>query len=150
MNRQHKNNIFSTILTGYKNIFIRFIKIFLVAGIIPGLAFILLYPLWYSALHYTRIYSYAVSGLLAAGGIFLAVKSVLKRITGRRESGRSFFSGIKHSAIQTGKILLFGGYFYTFALLIYRHHYGKAAGTLILFLFITGYLLFGRKQADDT
>ncbi len=147
MGQTRKNNIFITIVNGYKKIFFYFLKVFVITGLILGATFLIVYPIWYGALHYTQIYSYTVAGILILGGLFLMFKKIQKNILKDRQLDRPPFFFLKQPVLLTIKITLSIAYFYLFALFIYKHQYGVAAGTLVVYLCAAGYLFFSKKNS---
>ncbi len=146
MEHPRQNNLFIAIIIGYKNIFLYFLRILIITGLILGSTFLIVYPLWYSALHYTRIYSYTVAGVLVLGGVLLIMKTIRKNILRKRHMDRPRFFFVKRSLIRILEYSAIFSYFYFFALLVHKHHYAAAAGSLVVFLCATGYLLFSKKN----
>lgn len=143
-----RNNAFCTIITGYKNILLSFLKGVALLLLILGVNAIIFYPLWYSAIHFKVIYSRLVGILLISGILILVVRTISKKVNIEKQYGRSPFLFLKKPLIKITGSIFFLGYIYLFLILLHSQHYYIGAGTLIVFFFLAGWMLFIKKSKN--
>ncbi len=144
----NRNNTFCTIIIGYKNILMGFLKVVALLILILGVNALIFYPLWYSAVHFKVIYSRLVGILLISGILILVVRTISKKVHREKQHGRSPFLFLKKPLIKITGSILFLGYIYLFLILLHSKHYFIGAGSLIVFLFLAGWMLFIKKSKN--
>lgn len=144
----NRNNKFCTIIIGYKNILMSFLKGGALLVLILGVNAIIFYPLWYCAVNFKVIYSRLVGLLLISGILILVVRTISKKVNIEKQYGRSPFLFLKKPLIKITGSIFFLGYIYLFLILLHLKHYYVGAGTLIVFFFLAGWLLFIKKPKN--
>lgn len=145
MEQQQQNNRVSEIIKGYRSFFILFLKSLSLLGAIVGINLILIYPLWYSAIHFREFYTYVVGILLLSGIVFVIIKNIINKINRERQYGRSPAQILLKPVINFVKFLAVFIFLYIFALLLHRHHLFTAIGGLLVFLVVTSYSFSVKK-----
>ncbi len=147
MGHLHGNNRFATIIRGYKNVLLHILGVLVITALILGCTFCIIYPLWYSALNFKQAFTMITGGILALGGILFITKNIRRKILREKERSRPLILLVTRRMIRIGELLAGIVYFYFFTLLLYKHLYLAAAGTLVIFLFAAGFLLFTTKNS---
>ena len=142
---QTLKNSLSRIIKGYGKLASAVFKALFILAAAAGINVILIYPLWYSAIHFKKAYT-AVTGTIALILIlFLSGKSIAKRAAAEKSKGNSPLKFFLKPVLKAGKLLIFLAFLYLFTILFFTGYRAAALFGIILFLFVTGLMFFPKK-----
>ncbi len=139
-----KNNL-SRVIKGYGKLASGVLKAVIILASAAGINIILIYPLWYSAIHFKKAYTAVTGTIIIALILFITGKAILKRAETEKSKGKSTLKFFMEPVLKAGKLLIVLAFLYLFAILFYNGYRAAALLGIILFLFFTGLMFFPNK-----
>lgn len=109
-----------------------------------ALAIAIALPLWYAATRHSAAYSIAVIALLAAGGVFLAVRSARRARRAPRDPSRPRRTPLSF-LVGALKLVALGGGLYAALFLAFRGMWAFAIPAIALWLLLLGWVGWRRS-----
>lgn len=142
----HKlTNKFSIVARGYLKLAAGILKAVFILAAAAGINILLIYPLWYSAIHYSRLYTAFTGAVIICVLIYFMVKSVLKKAASEKTKGNSPALFLLKPLVKTGAAAVVALCLYLLSLLFFKGHRITALTGLLLFLFAAGLVFFSKK-----
>jgi len=142
----HLKNSFMSILAGYRNFFLISAKILLLLAAAALINIILIYPMWYTAIRHTGIYTAIMEIIFSVLLLFTVIKGIKKKIILERQAGRSLFGVFIKPAVKAVKLSVFLICVYITAIAFHLKSYPAAAAGFAVTFLAGGYMFFRKNN----
>ncbi len=142
----HLQNNFRSILKGYRNLLLISAKILLLLAIAAAINIILIYPMWYTAVRHTEIYTAIMETVFSVLLILTVIKGIKRKIIVERQAGRSSFRVLLTPVVNTAKLLIFLICIYFTAIAFHMKSYPAAVACFAVTFIAGGYMFFRKKN----
>ncbi|RKX91751.1 MAG: hypothetical protein DRP59_07055 [Spirochaetes bacterium] len=143
---QKLTNRLSIVTRGYLKLTTGIVKAVLILAAAAGINIILIYPLWYSAIHYSTLYTAVTGTAIIAAILFFTVKFILRKAASEKAKGKSPVLFLIRPLVRTSAAVAVVFCLYLFSILFFRGYRIAALTGLLIFLFAAGLIFFSKKN----